>query len=497
MRGDRNICAGTHLGAGFDFSAFHYTEKELFLPGFDLYRYFSAMAGKSRSQPLFFLESLTEGENARYSILGLDPLLVVEYSQGKLSVTTDNRCYEEQGELFTYLRAFLAAQSVVHLTAPASGFTGGLVGFWGYDIGLEQEKIPRRSVSLSSGPDAAFFFPGVTVVHDRYTDQVRVRSFYPNSIQEREGAVAKLEQVVAGLSLSQDTVPVTHCRRKVTGNPDAGFISNTSYDQFIDMVRQAKEYIRIGDAFQIVLSQCWKKRTRASPLGVYAELRHVNPSPYMFYLGFPSMTLVGSSPEMLVKVEGDVVQTRPIAGTRPVTGDEKLDDALRRELVRDEKERAEHLMLVDLGRNDIGKVSRPGTVEVVEFMKLEVYSHVVHLVSKVQGCLREGLDSLAALQACFPAGTLTGAPKHRAMEIINFLEKSSRGPYGGAVGYVGLDGNLDSCITIRSVLFRGEHCYLQAGAGIVADSVPENEYQETVNKAKALMQAVLSAEGEQ
>ncbi len=493
MRGDRTICAGTHLGAGFDFPAFCAVERDLFIPGFDLYRFFLKLADSDL--PVFFLESLTESENARYSILGFEPLVLAEYSDGTLKIRSDGREQKLRQGLFPFLRNFLHSQSQSDKRSDGT-FTGGLVGFWGYGIGLDQEKIPRSTSPQSHKPDAAFFFPGITVVHDRYMDQVRVCGFFGDGLGSAKGAEAAVDRVARALASTGDDKSREATRPVSVSEPDAGFVSNTTRDEFMEMVRKAKEYIRVGDAFQVVLSQRWKRQTRASPLRVYAELREINPSPYMFYLRFPSLTLVGASPEMLVKVQGDVVQTKPIAGTRPVTGNEQKDEVLRHELVTDEKERAEHLMLVDLGRNDIGKVSRPGTVEVVEFMKLEAYSHVVHLVSKVQGRLREGLDCLDAFQACFPAGTLTGAPKHRAMEIIESLEKEPRGPYGGAVGYVGIDGSLDSCITIRSVLFKGRHCYLQAGAGIVADSVAENEYQETVNKARALMEAVLKAEVE-
>ena len=497
MRGDRTSCAGTHLGAGFNFPAFLTVERELSIPGFELYRFFSVMA--DLNLPVFFLESLTESENARYSIMGFDPLILVEYRNGLARIAGENGECEVRQDLFAFLRNFLQSQPGSRMRR-AGGFSGGFVGFWGYGIGLEQERIERTLLPATSVPDAAFFFPRVTVVHDRYSGRIRVRGFYQDGAGEKYKTSAKVDQVAETLALTRASPSAASPLSiekglKMPGDPDSEFTCNTAREEFIEMVRKAKEYIRIGDAFQIVLSQRWKKQTRASPLEVYHELRRINPSPYMFYLRFPSFTLVGASPEMLVKVQGDLVETKPIAGTRPVTGDRDRDEILCRELVNDEKEKAEHLMLVDLGRNDVGKVSRPGTIRVSEFMKLEAYSHVVHLVSKIQGRLRDGMDCLDALQACFPAGTLTGAPKHRAMEIIESLEKGPRGPYGGAVGYVGVDGSLDSCITIRSVLFKGQHCYIQAGAGIVADSVPENEYQETVNKAKALMEAVLRAEG--
>ncbi len=269
--------------------------------------------------------------------------------------------------------------------------------------------------------------------------------------------------------------------------------SNMTRGRFTSSVRRAKEYIKKGDIIQVVLSQRFKTRLSGKPFNIYRALRAVNPSPYMFYLKLDDLTLVGSSPELLVRSEDGVAATRPIAGTRPRGADEKSDRRLVKELLADQKEKAEHLMLVDLGRNDLGRVCCSGSVKVDEFMAVEKYSHVMHIVSNVVGRLKPGRDAWDALIACFPAGTLSGAPKIRAMEIIDELENVRRGPYGGAVSYFSFSGNLDSCIIIRTILIKGGQVYMQAGAGLVADSDPVKEYNETVNKARAMRQAVAIA----
>ncbi|MBX6378353.1 MAG: anthranilate synthase component I family protein, partial [Clostridia bacterium] len=289
------------------------------------------------------------------------------------------------------------------------------------------------------------------------------------------------------------------------GGPGAGApvstVANIRREAFCAAVEQAREYIRAGDIFQVVLSQRLERPMAVDPFQVYRVLRHLNPSPYLFYLSFQGvpgcgdLRLVGSSPEMLVRVRGGVVETRPIAGTRPRGRTPEEDARLESELLRDEKERAEHMMLVDLGRNDVGRVAAPGSVQVSELLTVERYSHVMHLVSGVRGRLAPGRDAFDALAACFPAGTVSGAPKVRAMEIIDALEPTARGPYAGAVGYADLAGNLDTCIAIRTLVAVGGRAFVQAGAGIVADSAPEREYEESWNKARALLRAIDRAEG--
>lgn len=519
MSRDRDKYAGTHLGAGFYFPSYQYVKAEITLPNFELYTYFASLNTEKHSY-MFFLESLTADENARYSILGYYPRLIIETNAGLVNISDNSISHNVESDIFSTLRAILGAQNPGDI-AKADYFYGGMVGFWGYDLALEAMGIKRVNCPASNLPDGAFFLPGIVVVQDRYTSIIRVYGFYQqegkaeqdvrcqvnDTIQAILNAASRsinqpplltsttivqdhaaVEQIVTA-SPRQDTAPKATIRDK-----EAEFLSNTTRPEFLAMVSKVQEHIHRGDIFQAVISQRWEKTTQADPGEVYARLRSLNPSPYMFYLHFPDFTMVGSSPEMLVKVEKDKLQTRPIAGTRPVTQDKVRNAALRQELTEDAKEKSEHLMLVDLGRNDVGKVSQPGTVAVKQFMKVEAYSHVMHLVSVIEGQLKTGEDGLSALQACFPAGTLSGAPKRRAMEIIEQLEKSRRGPYGGAVGYLGWNGCLDSCITIRSILFRKGHCYLQAGAGIVADSSPESEYQETVNKAQALMNAIVDVE---
>lgn len=493
MSGARAICTGTHLGAGFYFPDYKYVMAEFYLPDFELFNYFATIQ-HSEHKHLFFLESLTGDENARYSILGFYSLLQLETRAGLVSASYHAEPHYLEINIFEALRQLMQSPSI-DKALPVSYFYGGMVGYWGYDLALQVEGIKRTIRPAPSLPDAAFFLPGIVVVQDRLTSTIQVFGYYGQDDEEKSVVRQRVNDTVQSI-LSCGSFPSPSTVRNPGPVEQAGeFVSNTTRAEFENMVIEAKKHIFRGDIFQAVLSQRWKKTTPASAFEVYAELRRLNPSPYMFYLRFGDNTLVGSSPEMLVKVNGDRIETRPIAGTRPVTHDEEKDALLRQELADDPKEQAEHIMLVDLGRNDVGKVSRPGTVAVKEFMKVEAYSHVVHLVSQVEGQLKPGEDGLSAFQACYPAGTLSGAPKRRAMEIIDELEKDCRGPYGGAVGYLGLNGCLDSCITIRSILFYNGCCYLQSGAGIVADSIPSNEYQETVNKARALMIAIQNVEG--
>jgi anthranilate synthase component 1 len=288
--------------------------------------------------------------------------------------------------------------------------------------------------------------------------------------------------------------PVRATSRRTTGKSGAPVTSNLTQAEYENMVEAAKEHIAAGDIIQVVLSQRFERETGADPFNIYRALRMVNPSPYMFFVQFGDIYLVGASPEMLVQVQSGRVSTHPIAGTRPRGRDRAEDADLERELLADEKERAEHLMLADLGRNDIGRIARVGTVKVPRFMQVEQYSHVMHIVSEVEGELREGLSPVHALRACFPAGTVSGAPKVRAMQIISEQERDRRGPYAGAAGYLGYDGNMDTAIAIRTLLIRDGVASVQAGAGLVADSVPTTEYRETQHKARALLSAIDLAE---
>jgi anthranilate synthase component 1 len=316
-------------------------------------------------------------------------------------------------------------------------------------------------------------------VGDRDPDEA-----YDEAIQKIDATIEKLRTPIS--AVSDDIEP--------SGDITLPYRSNIPRQDYLDGVEKAREYIRAGDIFQVVPSQRLMTETDVPPINMYRALRVINPSPYMFYLTMGDLRLIGSSPEVMVRVENRQVTVRPIAGTRRRGADEKEDERLAAELLADPKERAEHIMLVDLGRNDVGRVSKYGTVEADEVMTIEKYSHVMHIVSNVTGELRDDLTALDALKACIPAGTLSGAPKVRAMEIIDEMEPTKRGPYGGAVGYFDFSGNMDTCIAIRTIVLDGERAYVQAGGGVVADSVPEKEYQETLNKAKALLRAIQVAE---
>jgi anthranilate synthase component 1 len=354
------------------------------------------------------------------------------------------------------------------------------------------ECLPEPARDELELPDCLFLFTDTLVIFDHVRHRIQVVS---NAHIQGEASVA-YEEAVAQIDTLIDALirPLPQATSQVPKSCQAELESNFTPEQFCAAVAAAKEYIAAGDIFQVVLSQRLRRRTSAQPFSIYRALRMLNPSPYMFYLDFGTFQLIGSSPEMLVKSEEGKAETRPIAGTRPRGKSEAEDKALIEELLADPKERAEHVMLVDLVRNDLGRVCRYSTVKVPLYMGIEKYSHVIHIVSSVQGELIKGQNSFSLLRAAFPAGTVSGAPKIRAMEIINQLEGLKRGPYAGAVGYFSFTGNMDTCITIRTIVMKGDTVYLQAGAGIVADSQPMREYHETLSKIGALEQAVGLAE---
>ncbi len=363
-------------------------------------------------------------------------------------------------------------------------YTGGPVGFFAYDWVRTLERLPSRHRNV--GARWHFVWPRVVLGFDHRRQTLTIVAQVRR--QGGDNPDTMIEQIVARLRAPFGS---TTSSVRQTGP----IVSNQTVDEYRARVEAARAHIAAGDAFQVVLSQKLSAPVDGDPLGLYRRLRRLNPSPYLFYLDTPGRTLVGASPELLVRVQGRSVATRPIAGTRPRGATTAEDVDLWRELVHDEKERAEHVMLVDLGRNDLGRVAVPGTVRVTRFMERELYSHVMHMVSDVEAELRPGSDALDALQACFPAGTLSGAPKIRAMELIDELEPEARGAYGGVVGYLSHDGSLDACITIRTLEVAGGVATVQAGGGVVADSDPEREYQESLNKARALL-AVLDGEEE-
>ncbi|MCR4418992.1 MAG: anthranilate synthase component I [Clostridia bacterium] len=433
----------------------------------------------------FLLESAEEGRFSRYSLLGREPWMWVKAREGRTEIITDSGEEAREERSSEVLKELLPRYRV---PAPSDGtrFWGGGVGYFAYDWARELERLPETLPDDLGLPDCWLMFPRQLILFDHWRRSLRAVVF-----TRPEGQVeAAYRSAAAELGSLRRRLATPASLPPVGGVVTGAVRSNFTPERFAGAVTRAKEYIFAGDVFQVVLSQRWEMPFQGDPLAVYRALRYLNPSPYLFYLDFGPLQLVGSSPEMLVRVEGEKVETNPIAGTRPRGGTAEEDRALEAELLADPKERAEHVMLVDLGRNDLGRVCAPGTVEVEHFMEIERYSHVMHLVSRVQGEVASGLGPVDVLAACFPAGTVSGAPKVRAMEIIEELENVRRGPYAGAVGYVSLNGNLDTCLAIRTLIFCGGRAYIQAGAGIVARSRPEAEYRETVNKARVLFQAL-------
>ncbi|MFQ3652568.1 MAG: chorismate-binding protein, partial [Gemmataceae bacterium] len=358
------------------------------------------------------------------------------------------------------------------------------------------EKLPNAASDDRGLPDLSFAFYDRMVIFDHITKTIAVVAHVhvdPRNMQScYDAACAKIDRLVERLQQGVADLQLTDI--EPSGEVNLAYQSNFSREEFEAAVERCKEYIRAGDIFQVVLSQRLTTETRARPFDIYRTLRVVNPSPFLFYLRTPETTLIGSSPEIMCRVEAGQVTIRPLAGTRPRGKTTTEDDRLAAELLADPKERAEHIMLVDLGRNDVGRIACFGSVELSSVLSVERYSHVMHLCSTVTGKLREGMTALDALRACLPAGTLSGAPKIRAMQIIDTLEPCRRGPYGGAVGYIDFGGNMDTCIALRTVVLKGQTAYIQAGAGIVYDSVPASEYEETLNKARGLLRAIEMAE---
>lgn len=439
----------------------------------------------------FLLESIEGGEKlARYSFLGFDPFLIIEGSENNVVLRQGSKKkILECSPLALVSELFSMYRPVKDDSLPR--FTGGAVGYFAYDAIRWIEDIPDRHSGDDSLPEMFLALYDQVVVFDHIKQEMLVIA----NILHEPGTPGLRERYNAAASRIKKTItrlraPLRQTRKSIKvrrGRPTC----NTSKEEFSKMVRRAKRYIKEGDIFQVVLSRRWRAKSNEPPLEVYRRLRRINPSPYMFLLCSGNRAIVGSSPEMLVRVERGTVETRPIAGTRPRGKDAAEDKRLSDDLLSDPKELAEHTMLLDLGRNDVGRVSQAGTVEVRDKMIIEKYSHVIHIVSSVIGQLDKKHTPLDAHFACFPAGTVSGAPKIRAMEIIDELEKSRRGIYAGSIAYLDFWGNLDSCIAIRTVVSDGDSYYVQAGAGIVADSRPAREYEETAEKARALMEAVM------
>ncbi|MDV2496235.1 MAG: anthranilate synthase component I [bacterium] len=443
----------------------------------------------------YLLESVEGGEKwARYTFLGGDPEVVVS-SKGR-TLTVVRNGVEETRMIETDPLEALEEMLSAYRPVPTEGlprFFGGAVGYIGYDMVRFFEELPDETDDDLDLPDMVFLITDTILIFDNILQKIKVVSnahvegrSLKEAYQEACDKVHLLIEKLRGPAEPPKSPP-----------PRVGPLvttSNFSKADFMRAVERAREYIAAGDCVQTVLSQRLEADIRAHPFNIYRALRTINPSPYMYYLELGGTTIVGSSPEVLVRQEGDRLILRPLAGTRPRGATEEEDEALERELLADPKERAEHIMLVDLGRNDLGRVSLPGSVEVDELMVIEKYSHVIHIVSNVVGTVRPELTSYDVLRASFPAGTVSGAPKIRAMEIIEELEPTKRGPYAGAIGYFSFSGNMETCITIRTLVIQNNRAYLQVGAGIVADSDPEREFEETMDKARALLRAVELAE---
>jgi len=449
----------------------------------------------------FLFESVEQGDNiGRYSFIGSSLPVYIKtkrdfcefYNKGQIECRKTD---DPVDELKKYLGRFKPAK--IDNLPP---FWGGFVGYIAYDVVHFYEPIPDKKPDTLKLPDLFFFLSDEVVVFDNVKKTIKIivsailedkkdiKQVYTetvnriNSIEEKLCREIKLKRIPV---IDLKSVDIKDWK------------SNFKKEDFLKVVEKSKFYIKEGDIIQVVISQRFHKKLKTDPINVYRAVRSINPSPYLFYLDFRDIKLIGSSPEILVTVKNGKILTKPIAGTRPRGKTKEEDEKLAKELLGDEKERAEHLMLVDLARNDVGKVAKSGTVKVDKFMYIEHYSHVMHIVSDVSGVLREDMHPLDVLKSVFPVGTVSGAPKVRAMQIIEEFEPEKRGPYAGAVGYVSFDGNIDTAIAIRTAVVRNDDIYIQAGAGIVADSVPEKEYEETVNKAKAMIKAVEMAEKSQ
>jgi anthranilate synthase component 1 len=464
--------------------------------------------------PSFLLESVVGGEKwARYSFLGSRPSKVIRSWGQRVEIKDDKkriRRFEVEDPLDLIKKEVTAYTPVNVKGLPR--FYGGLVGYIGYDMVRFFERIPDQKRPGLDLPDMFFMVTDTMLIFDSLKQKIKIVSnvcldgkdpevAYLEAAKKIQGVIERLRRSGVRQGTKSKGLKAKNKELKNPGliveSGPSGFSSSfITKNDFEQAVLRGKEYIMSGDVVQVVLSQSFERDSYTDPFNIYRALRVINPSPYMYYIDTGDAKIVGSSPEILVRLEGKKIVLRPIAGTRKRGETEKEDKSLEEELRKDPKEIAEHIMLVDLGRNDVGRVAGIGSVKVTELMNVERYSHVMHLVSNVEGDLMDGLDAFDVLRSCFPAGTVTGAPKVRAMEIIEELEPTRRGPYAGAAGYFSYSGNMDTCITIRTLVIKENKVYVQAGAGIVADSIPEREYAETVNKAMGMMRAVDMAEKE-
>jgi anthranilate synthase component I len=447
-----------------------------------------------RGEHACLFESVVGGEKVgRYSFLAVEPFSELLAHGTKVTVRGEGAETQfEAADPLDELRRRLAAFKAVHLPE-LPPFEGGAIGYAGYDVVRYVENLPNAPSDDRKLPDLSFAFYDRMVVFDNVSKALfviamaRLDKAADNARAAYDDACRRVDDLVRRLSQPANLPPVDIASG---GAPQIAWKSNFEQREFEDAVCKCVEYIKAGDIFQVVLSQRLALELGCDPFELYRTLRVVNPSPFMFFLRTPEVTLVGSSPEIMCRVVDKQVTVRPLAGTRPRGATEEDDRRMAEELLADPKERAEHVMLVDLGRNDVGRVARFGSVKLSDVMVIERYSHVMHITSNVTATLDDRYDAFDALKACLPAGTVSGAPKVRAMQIIDELEPYRRGPYAGAVGYIDYAGNMDTCIALRTLVVQGKNAYIQAGAGIVADSVPENEYQETLNKARGLLKAI-------
>lgn len=459
----------------------------------DLDRPVGAFLKLNRS-PSFLLESVIGGEKwGRYSIIGFEPEVIITSKNKHVTVNRNGKLLSYEVSPFKFLRDFFNKfKSYIEPELPR--FFCGMVGYISYDTVKLFEKVPQLDKASLDIPEIFLMIPETVLIFDNLKESIKIiyNAFVDKNLDlVYENALKKIDEIINELKNHKDkrfrsylSIPQKEDKTHY------GFISNFKKEDFIEAIKKAKNYVFSGDVVQVVISQRFEAEVSTHPFDIYRALRIINPSPYMFYIDTGDVYLVGSSPEILVRLEDKKITLRPIAGTRPRGKNEEEDIALERELLSDEKEKAEHIMLVDLGRNDVGRVAEIGSVNVTELMRIERYSHVMHIVSNIEGRIRKELDMFNVFMSCFPAGTVTGAPKVRAMQIIEELETTCRGVYAGAIGYFSFSGNMDMCIGIRMLVIKDKKAYVQAGAGIVADSIPENEYMETVNKATAMFKAV-------
>lgn len=441
----------------------------------------------------YLLESIEGGEKwGRYSYIGRKPFITVKAYGKQVIINKEKEVIYKNGNPMEIIKEIIDEYNMVEMSNMPD-FIGGAVGYIGYDTIRNYENLPNINEDDLKMPECDLMFAEELVIYDHVCQKIKLvvnMEVSSNLDASYKNATERLYAIKH--EILNSTLKSNEEKKYIASK--VAYSSNETKEEYISKVLKAKEYIKNGDIFQVVLSQRLKVDTKVEPFHAYRVLRSINPSPYMYYIDFEEYHIVGSSPELLIKLKGEELATCPIAGTRPRGKTIDEDEGFAKELLEDKKERAEHLMLVDLARNDIGRIAKFGTVELSEFMKIGRYSHVMHIVSTVIGKIKHNYDMYQALFSCMPAGTVSGAPKIRAMEIIDELENKKRGVYAGAIGYLGFNGNMDTCIAIRTMVFKEGAVYIQAGAGIVADSDPESEYNETIRKASALLETITIAE---